>query len=154
MPNIWEINAKSQKLCQERYCQERWPHIWNIYIYIYIYILGWTCAFHAQSLLQTACPRKKCSCRETPHPPTHPIHPTPTTPPQPPQRTPQASASQRSRTPVLRNPADSWGIGKQKSQTARHALSWLRNPTDSWGVAYPMPSNPKYCLVQPVILVP
>ena len=50
----------------------------HTYVYIYIYILGWTCAFHAQSLLQTACPRKKYSCRETPHPPT------PFTPPQPP----------------------------------------------------------------------
>ena len=64
-----------------------------MYIYIYIYILGWTCAFHAQSLLQIARPRKQCS------------HPTPTTPPQPPQLTPHPNhptPTTPANTPIVR----------------------------------------------------
>ena len=28
LSNFWENLGHLQKLCQERYCQERWPHIW------------------------------------------------------------------------------------------------------------------------------
>ena len=80
--------------------RDRWLYM---HIWIYTYTRVDLC-IPCTELVANCMPEEEVQLQRNP-PPTHPIHPTPTTPPQPPQRTPQASASQRSRTPVLRNPA-------------------------------------------------
>ena len=116
-------------------------YIVHMYIYIYIHTRVDLC-IPCTELVANCMPEEEVQLQRNPPPP-HPPHPNYPTPPTPPQLTPQASASLRSRTPVPRNPADSWGFSKPTSETAWHALLWPRNPADTWGIAYPIASKPQ-----------